>query len=311
MKSHLPRVAQLKPYLRWLVWGGVSFFLVKTLHTHWQTVVNTEISGFNWGYAILAFLVTLLAHCWTGWVWGLILRYLNYPVSGVWSIRVYLQTNIAKYVPGNVWHFYGRVRAAQQLDIPLPVATLSVLLEPLLMLAAALLLALFTYPQANLSLQLLILGVVLLGVHPVCLNPLLHWAGKLKGRKNLAQHPPENSPPQPESISVKYYPLMPFLGECCFLWLRGSGFLLTVLALQPLTWEQIPPLVSTFSLAWLLGLVVPGSPGGIGVFETTAIALLQGNFFLSIALYRLISTLAEAIGAFLATVNAKSRTQHD
>jgi uncharacterized membrane protein YbhN (UPF0104 family) len=37
-------------------------------------------------------------------------------------------------------------------------------------------------------------------------------------------------------------------------------------------------LLGAFSLAWLLGLVVPGAPGGLGVFEATAIALLQQRF---------------------------------
>ena len=62
--------------------------------------------------------------------------------------------------------------------------------------------------------------------------------------------------------------------------------------------------MGAFSIAWLLGLVVPGAPGGIGVFEAVAIALLgnqlpTGLLISSVALYRLISTLAEALGAGL------------
>lgn len=59
--------------------------------------------------------------------------------------------------------------------------------------------------------------------------------------------------------------------------------------------------LSAFSFAWLLGLVLPVAPGGIGIFEATAIALLQNNFppgilLGAIAFYRLISLAAEAIG---------------
>jgi uncharacterized membrane protein YbhN (UPF0104 family) len=58
-------------------------------------------------------------------------------------------------------------------------------------------------------------------------------------------------------------------------------------------------------LAWLLGLVVPGAPGGLGVFEATAIALLQQHFPTAVVisatgLYRLVSILAETAGAGLA-----------
>jgi len=52
-------------------------------------------------------------------------------------VQIYLQTNIAKYLPGNVWHYYGRISAAVKAGVSGSAATLSVLLEPLLMAAAA------------------------------------------------------------------------------------------------------------------------------------------------------------------------------
>jgi hypothetical protein len=107
---------------------------------------------------------------------------------------------------------------------------------------------------------------------------------------------------------VERYPLIPLIGEIGFLILRGLGFLLIFQALNPVNFNQFPLLLSAFSLAWLSGLVIPGAPGGIGVFEATAIALLDGPFstglVLSVAaLYRLISILAETAGAGLATLN--------
>jgi hypothetical protein len=49
-------------------------------------------------------------------------------------------------------------------------------------------------------------------------------------------------------------------------------------------------------------MVVPGAPGGLGVFEVVAIALLGTGFSTGTvlgvaALYRLVSILSEAIGA--------------
>ncbi|MBE9139168.1 UPF0104 family protein, partial [Nodosilinea sp. LEGE 07088] len=60
-----------------------------------------------------------------------------------------------------------------------------------------------------------------------------------------------------------------------------------------------------FSLAWLAGLVIPGAPGGMGVFEAIAVTLLQdtlsmGVVLSAVALYRLVGTVAEAAGAGLA-----------
>jgi len=70
-------------------------------------------------------------------VWTWILYELNQPVSSSQFIQIYLKTNIAKYLPGNVWHYYGRITAAKTAGVSGSAATLSVLLEPLLMAAAA------------------------------------------------------------------------------------------------------------------------------------------------------------------------------
>jgi hypothetical protein len=52
-------------------------------------------------------------------------------------------------------------------------------------------------------------------------------------------------------------------------------------------------------------MIIPGAPGGIGVFESIAVALLAGELTASVilsavAIYRLINTLGEAIAAGLA-----------
>jgi len=50
-------------------------------------------------------------------------------------------------------------------------------------------------------------------------------------------------------------------------------------ALKPLELSQIPLLLGAFSFAWLLGWAsCPGAPGGIGVFEATALVLLEQRF---------------------------------
>ncbi|PSB34222.1 lysylphosphatidylglycerol synthase domain-containing protein [Chlorogloea sp. CCALA 695] len=279
---------KLKFLVRSLILGGMLFFLAKALKDNWQEVVQIKISNQGWVYLGSALGVTLLAHIWTGWVWSWIFQTLNQKVSGFWAIRVYLKTNIAKYIPGNIWHYYGRIRLATDANIPTSIATLSVLLEPLLLAAAALLVALLGTSQ-NRLLQVFSLAVVAITIHPLILNQGLKLVSKLKNKGNDVK-------------KIEHYPFLPLLGELGFLGLRGAGFVLTFWALHPVNFNQIPILISSFSLAWLLGLVVPGAPGGIGVFEATATALLGSLFspglILSVvALYRLISILAEVVGA--------------
>ena len=111
-------VKRLKPYLRWVLLGGTIFFLAKALKDNWQEVLAIELGKSGWGYMAIALLVTLLAHIWSGWVWSWILRFFDQPVDRMWCVRVYLKTNIAKYLPGNIWHFYGRVWTAKAAGVP-------------------------------------------------------------------------------------------------------------------------------------------------------------------------------------------------
>lgn len=288
-------IARLKPYLRWMILGGAIFFLAKAIKDHWQEVAAIRIGAMGWAYLAIALGITLLAHVWSGVVWGWILRELGQPVRPFWSISVYLTTNIAKYLPGNVWHFYGRVVAAKDQGISTSLASLSVLLEPLLMAASALIVTLLAGEQENLIWRAIALLAVLIGVHPRILSPLLKIVKKLKQKG-------KESTPTELPYQIPRYPLLSLAGEMGFLLLRGSGFLVIFWVLSSGNSFPVVQLLSAFSFAWLLGLVVPGAPGGIGVFEASMLALLEQQFPVGIvlgavALYRLISTLAEALGA--------------
>ena len=294
-------LTRIKPYLRWFIWGGVLFFLIKTVKNRFGEVAAIKINSQGWLMLAIALSITICAHIWSGWVWTWILKLFKQSLSEKEGIRVYLVTNIAKYSPGNIWHYYGRINAVSRTGGSKGAAALSVLLEPLLMAAAALLIGLVgsslgwletDFNPTIILLQLFSLIAVLVGIHPRILNPLMH---RLSRDKNKADAKTT------QSIALESYPLMPFLGEIGFVILRGCGFLFTFLALQPISGEQIPQLISAFSFAWLLGLVVPGAPGGLGVFEVTAYSLLNDSLFpaeiAAVALYRLISILAEAIAA--------------
>lgn len=292
-------IAKLKPLLRWLILGAALFFLASTVRKHWHEVAAIRLDPRGWQLLAIALLTTLLAHVWTGWVWGWILKALGQSTPAPWAIRTYLTTNIAKYLPGNVWHFYGRAWAAKKVGVPLAIAIVSVVLEPLLMAASALMVGLLGIRQAGWGLQALSLAIALALVHPRILNPVLH---KLSRKKASTDESMAAEAQQVEHIGLQHYPVLPLLGELIFLGLRGLGFIWIVLAFAPIPPGQVLPVFSAFSFAWLLGLVVPGAPGGIGVFEATAIALLPAQLtpaviLSAVACYRLVSTLAEGLGA--------------
>lgn len=296
---------QIKVFFRWFILGATFFFIAITFKNHWQEVVELKIT--NWGWLILGFslLFNFTAHVFSGFVWQWILALFNIKLPTIKIISIYLITNIKKYLPGNIWHFYGRVNAIHKQGYNLSVSTITVVIEPLLMAASALLITIISASLglrnsasslSVFSMQILGLIIVLIGIHPLIINPVLTKLSrvKIKDKEKITD------------IKLTKYPLLPLIGEAIFLLLRGTAFLCTLNALMSVKLTLIPQVLSVFSFAWLLGLIVPGAPGGMGVFEATAIASLdatefpQGVILAVVALFRLSSILAELLSAFLA-----------
>ncbi|MEL6459258.1 MAG: lysylphosphatidylglycerol synthase domain-containing protein [Cyanobacteria bacterium J06621_15] len=295
----------IKQVLRWLLVGGTLFFLASALKNNWEEVAAIRIDGAGWAILATATGVTLLAHIWAGWVWTWILKDFNQSTSSIRLIQAYLKTNIAKYLPGNVGHYIGRIMAAKELRVSTSAATISVLLEPLLMAAAALIIVLLCSQFINESSIVLLIGqiiglvVALCLLHPLFLNPVIRFVHRMKNKKSKTGNVSSIS------LSLTRYPLISLLGELGFLVLRACGFILTLYAISSINFSQLPLILGAFSFAWMLGLVIPGAPGGLGIFEATAIGLLQQFFPVALiisasVLYRLISIVAEAVAASLA-----------
>ena len=97
------------------------------------------------------------------------------------------------------------------------------------------------------------------------------------------------------------YPWAPLAVQLGFVFTRFAGFLCCVQAFQ----LQQPPLtvwLPAFALAYAVGLVVPGAPGGLGIFEATLLLRLgstvpEAPLLAAVLSYRVISTLADVVAA--------------
>ena len=292
----------LKIYLRWFFFGIALFFIVNTFQSNWGTLITVTLDDQSYYLLILAFFVTLFSHIWSALVWFKLLKVFNHPITQKWGIKVYLTTNIAKYIPGNIGHFYGRILAISQQGVSFRIASFSVLLEPLFMANSAIAISLLSnLAIANKTtnniyfflIQIIIMLIGLFIVHPFFINKIIFYLKEMK-QDNIY-----------DNTCLEIYPKTILLGEMVFILLRGLGFILTWIAFIPISVFQIPLLLNAFSLAWLLGLVIPGAPSGIGIFEATMILLLKTENFpiqillSTITIFRLISILAEVTGAGL------------
>ncbi|NJN23639.1 MAG: hypothetical protein HC810_03590 [Acaryochloridaceae cyanobacterium RL_2_7] len=294
-----------KRYKSWLNIAlilAIIIFVSLTFQRHWQEVSALNLSHQGWACLVIATGINLLGYLWTGYVWGYILKALGHPVSAGWAVRTFLQTNIAKYLPSNLLHLYGRTLAAKNIGVPTGAASLSVILDSLLVIASGWILGLLSVPKQGVLAACLGLVAILVVIHPRILG---FFISKLKL--------PMTQQSEGEAISVlKRYPLDLLLGEIIYVFLRGVAFVFTVWAIKQVPFAQVPRLISVYTIAWLMGYLTPGAPGGLGVYELTLIGLLdhttnlqQAELLGAVAISRLVGTLAEMIGAFTAWADEK------
>jgi uncharacterized membrane protein YbhN (UPF0104 family) len=224
-------------------------------------------------------------------------------------VRLYLATNMGKFLPGGVWHLASRVQALRLGHAALPnrtstpLALMAVLLDPLLAAAAALALV----PLGGLEHGIALLALVpLLALWPRWLNPLLQRLERQRARQLGLEEALDQD--LAGALRLRSYPWAPLLGQWAFVLMRFAGFACCVLAFDlqhALDWWRW---LSAFALAWTVGLVVPGAPGGLGVFESVLLlrlgAALPNPALLAVALgYRLVVTTADLLAGLMASLD--------
>ena len=274
--------------------AGISLLLVLlALWSHGQEVLALAPDQRGWALLILGLALTVVAQWANGLAWWALLRWLQLALPLLEMVQLFVRTNLLKYLPGGMWHQVDRVRLLRQRGASGRRALLSVLLEALLMVIAAFCLIPFGGVQGGLG---VVAPFALLLLRPRWLNPLLERL--LRSKRKLLQNSDEPLDFEP----LQGAPWQPLLLEFPFLLLRFSGFACCVIcfsAAEPVGWGSW---LAGFAMAWSVGLVVPGAPGGLGVFELVLLARLAGavpeaGVLAVLVSYRLISVAAELLAA--------------
>jgi uncharacterized membrane protein YbhN (UPF0104 family) len=237
--------------------------------------------------------------------WIALLRCLGVRSSAVASAGVYLTAQFAKYLPGNVGHYVGRVVLAARHGQPTAVVVLGITLEFALLLAIAALLGLpmlasvalrFAAPLHDLPTT----GVLVLGAGVAC--------AAAAAVVLAARHDSLRAGIRARAAGLRAAMLRP----AGLAWLALSTLLsvlafaltsLSLLALDDgltdLSAGEFLRMASLFGVAWIAGVLTPGAPAGLGVRELILVqgltATLGGAHAVSTALlFRLLTTLADA-----------------
>ncbi len=275
----------------WITLASLAFIGV-ALQKQSGQLQELSLSQEGWWLLFLGFGLTWLSILINGSAWRILLTWMGHNPEGIAIVPLFVRSNLLKYLPGGIWHFVERVRQLRPVIGGGP-ALAGVILDPLLIVAASVLLMSFGGWQRGLVLMAPLPALLLLSRWR---EPLLH---RLERSKVAQLQSAGTGELEVEGSGRGGYPWTPFLAELVFVLVRFAGFFCCVLAFglsAPSAWTWM----AGFGLAYAVGLVVPGAPGGLGVFEATLLLRLDGAVaeapLLAVVLsFRLISTLADVV----------------
>ncbi|MCJ8502470.1 hypothetical protein [Desulfatitalea alkaliphila] len=257
-------------------------FVVLRLKTYSHQVDISIFDATAWTIIGLFALIYGAANALLARAWWHILNFLKVNTDWKWAIKTYGLSQLAKYVPGNIFHLAGRQALGMAAGFKAPPLVKSAVWELGLIAVAGTIYGLLAVPLLFPDLSLWIsfaLFVVISVLLVVTLCPLL-------------------SP----SIGVA------LIWQMTFLAISGTVFIATLSAVTPTTIGLVglPAFCGAYVIAWLAGLLTPGAPAGVGVREMVLLFLLggrieQADLLLAVVLGRLVTVIGDLLFFFVST----------
>jgi uncharacterized membrane protein YbhN (UPF0104 family) len=281
----------------WLSFGFLIFILfsldfstvVKLFHLWWIPLI-----------LLLAFLFSLL-YFFMAEGWRILLALSSSLCLDKHILYIYLKTVIFKYAPGNVFHFLGRHSLSKSHKLSHETIAFANGIEILLQLfAVSLIIMIGTFffdislnlgaylslskTKIFLAFLLLLFIVLMILFRRKYREIILHRSALLRLLRVLAYH---------------------------LVFLLGSAVVLVAVYAMlfgiSFTFSIFVQTIFASSIAWLLGFVVPGAPGGVGIREAILLLLLPSIMIVSkevvlagALIYRVVTILGEGLTYFWA-----------
>ena len=288
-------------------------FLGNSIYSNFEDLAGQAINMRKIIWLSCGIALTFLSIIINAYAWKLLINSIGCDSSKLNILKIFLSTNIYKYLPGGVWHFVSRYNFLKS-KFSTEKSVESILLEPLLMLVSA---TLFI-PFGNFNIYLYILCWSSIIVFQTGLRKFI--IKKLKGIKsnifiNFNRMNNSELVYNSEHIYSKtFYPYRPLLVEIVFILFRFFGFLCCINAFFFGSFISQFELISFFSLAWIIGLLIPAAPGGVGVFESVILLCLgsklpEAPLLASLLCYRIVSTISDVFAALVYPVKRLWKNQ--
>lgn len=252
--------------------------LVIFLILFWNIYLNWEqLTSYKWNFSfktiiiVLSFSISLYFA--NVFAWHIISKSLNFKISFKENLKIWMVSNLSRYLPGGIWQYPTRVIMVSKKGPSKLAATSAVIFESLFGMAVGGILSLFlikTLPIANnqsiqFLLQMIALSPLLLFLFSSArFTSYLSKSLKKVTKKNL----------KIENIDWKK---IPGISGAFFLQYFFAGVTLYVLAntVTELNLTHLPLFIAIYAASWLLGYISFFAPAGLGVQDVSIAGLLS------------------------------------
>ena len=298
-RSRLLKVGQAVVILLILLFWG------KALADNWETFIT-----YPWqivpAYLLIAFSLLLLESFVVASVWWRALALAGARIPWLLGMQLYFRAQMARYLPGGVWEFVGRFVLGSQAGVGKRAMAASIGLEMGVQVLSA---SVFLLAALALRTDLDIWAYLGLGVGVILgslifLSPPVFTFFVNRGLKLLKKPPLD--------MDLSYLGLFQlFLLRLVGHLVLGMGFAFFVQGIAPISFNQMPLLITAFVGAWLIGYLAITFPMGMGVREGVLVLLTSGFLPFSVAAvagvgYRLLIAVRDlviaGVGVFLAKI---------
>ena len=255
---------------------ALLFPLAYSIYKRWLDVQNTLLTA-HWSSVIIGLILLILAQPIMGLISWIILRQLKQYYSFIKISTIYFISQAAKYLPGGIWAFPGRVVAYQAIGVDRSASVVSMVREvSVLFLGAAfvglggLLFGLLVSEWVRYAI-IAGVGICIFAVTLLQLPGTWRILSKFQWFSTMSL---VNTEVSGSRLSLRWLPIS-LLASIVFWLLVGIAFRQMALGIASsiveLSWFQA---ASIFALAWSAGFVIIFVPAGIGVRESVLSVLL-------------------------------------
>ncbi|MBU4242346.1 MAG: flippase-like domain-containing protein [Nanoarchaeota archaeon] len=291
---------KIKPILSLIIIISIFTFFGFRLYSSWHQIKTYE---FNYFYAILSIIGTLISTLYLGIIYYAVLNSLKQKVPMIKVVKAHNLSDFASYVPGKVWNLMVRIKILHKYIDKSTIITSSILEMFLMLLLSAI--VLFLGLMSNLTLLksyiwflLPCIAGLLIIIHPKIMNLLLKIISSII-RKEIPK------------IKLGFKDLLKLSFITSLYWLiNGISLFFSLKTIYPLTpWSLIPKTIAANAGAWSLGFLSTLTPSGIGIREGITSYILSSSVpnYIAIAstiIFRVFSMLTLFIVVMIIALNA-------